>query len=319
MALGGSCGATPPPGEDRQLVALYPIDTGDQDVQLVRMAWNAPAQQEAATAFGAWVRGDAGRAALARTGLRPVGSYPPVAPLVAAFGVRPTPPSTEPVAEVRVTAAAATYASTRRPSRVLFAFDTSRSMGTLDPGGQRAAVAATAVQGGLGHLGPSDEFGLWLFPGGGGQGHVEAVPLGTLASSGSPAVQEALRDPPLTGGAPLFRAVVDGVSALAATTLRPTTPPTAGVTPPEDPVSKRALIVLTDSEDSGSGLSARDAADQIGRRGVRVIVVTLGDARCARAGLPQLVEETGGDCVDADTATGVGRVAEIVDELRGGG
>jgi hypothetical protein len=320
--LGGSCGAAPAPAADRRLTALYPTDTGDQDLQFVRFGWSDPAQQRAASAFGAWLGSDAGRDALVRTGLRPTGTHSLAAPLTTAFGVDPTrSPSSGPVAESRLSAAAASYTAAQRPSRLLFVFDTSGSMATPGPGGTRGTIAADAVQAGLARLGGRDEFGLWFFPGGDGGGHTEAVAVGATTPERLAAARTALDGVAPAGGTPLLRSVVDGVTALSPRVLR--TPAPAAPAPDDpsaaDPVGVRALVVLTDGEDTSSGITADDAAFQILDKGVRVVVVTLGEIRCTGEGLRGIVGTSGGDCVDADTSTVGERVAEIVDELKGGG
>ena len=55
-----------PPGADQRIEAVYPVDTADQDLQLVRLRWTdpVPVQERAAEAFGRWLRSDAGRSAV---------------------------------------------------------------------------------------------------------------------------------------------------------------------------------------------------------------------------------------------------------------
>jgi hypothetical protein len=110
------------------------------------------------------------------------------------------------------------------------------------------------------------------------------------------------------GGAPLIRAVTDGVTALSAD----------GETASGEPVGIRALLVLTDGRDNASGTTIDDALDRVTGRGVRIVVVALGGIRCAEAGLGALADATGGECVESDPADVPGRVQEFVTRLRGG-
>jgi Ca-activated chloride channel homolog len=110
------------------------------------------------------------------------------------------------------------------------------------------------------------------------------------------------------GGTPLFRAVIDGVSALTAGDERE----------PDDRTGMRALVVLTDGVDTTSGVAPAEAARQVAGRGVRIVVVALGDVRCADAGLAGLADRTGGECVQSSAAALPEQVQQIVSQLRGG-
>jgi Mg-chelatase subunit ChlD len=107
---------------------------------------------------------------------------------------------------------------------------------------------------------------------------------------------------------PLYRAVTDGVTTLSAEEQ----------TASGEPVGTRALVVLTDGRDSGSGTDLNDAVDRVRDRGVRIVVVALGGLRCAEAGLGTLADATGGECVESDPADVPGRVQELIAQLRGG-
>jgi Ca-activated chloride channel homolog len=312
-ALGATCGATSgPPAPDRRLEALYPDDTADQDLQLVRLRWTdpVPVQERAAEAFGRWLRSDAGRSALVGTGLRPAGVLPtPAVPLTRDYGIDPSlAASPEPVTIGRWNDAYAEHQAAQLPSRLLVLVDTSSSMAEEVPGGPgapdrtRATTVTDAVGSALAGLAQRDEFGLWLLPGGTSGAYVDAVPVG-LRDAQLPAARDALARAEPGGGAPLFRAVTDGVATLSADDA-------AG--------GERALIVLTDGQDNGSGISSGDAAKNVTGRGVRIVVVVLGGVRCAEAGLSALAEVTGGECVASDPADVAGRVQEFVTQLRGG-
>ncbi|HEX5810895.1 MAG TPA: substrate-binding domain-containing protein [Pseudonocardia sp.] len=318
-ALGGTCGPTPGrPAPDRRIEAVYPDDTADQDLQLVRLRWTDPVlvQERASEALGRWLRSHAGRRAVVETGLRPTGILPPpAAPLTGDYGVTPAlATSPEPVSVAQWTDAYAAHEAAQLPSRLLVLVDTSSSMAKVVPGGTdappdrtRATVAADAVGAGLAGLQRGDEFGLWLFPGGTPAAYVDAVPVG-LRDEGLAPARDALARVQPGGGTPLFRAVTDGVTALSA----------RDETASGERIGTRALIVLTDGRDNASGTTLDDAVGRVTGRGVRIVVVALGGVRCAEAGLATLADATGGECVESDPADVPGRVQEFVIQLRGG-
>ena len=307
LPLGGSCTDTTRPGPDRQLLAQYPTDTADQDVSLVPFTWSDPAQRRAAVEFCAWLTGDAGRAALADAGLRPPGPALDV-PLTLGSGVELLRPPSSPPTDAVLTAAAASYATTQQPSRLLFVFDTSGSMKTPVAGGTRGQVAAAAMKAALHRLGPNDEFGLWLFPGGTGTANTGPVKVERNTPEHVTQAESVLDALPLDGPTPLFRAVVQGVATLA-----PADPAA------RDPFGVRAVVVLTDGENTVPGLSVDDVVRAVTDRGVRVVVVALGEIRCAGGGLPAIIATSGGACIDPDTSAGDEGVLTIVDRLKGAG
>jgi Mg-chelatase subunit ChlD len=301
LPLGDSCGRAPEGAEYGRLVARYPTDTGEQDLQFVQLAWSDPVQERAAAAFRTWVRSADGGVVLVRSGLRPAEDPTFGTPLVAELGVDPTRPA-RPVPDDRWAAAAADYAEAQRPSRLLFLLDTSGSMTTVEPGGTRGAIAAAAVAAGLSRLNEDDEFGLWFFPGGTGSGYAEALRVGPRTDTRVGDAGTALRDVVPAGRTPFFQTVVDAVAAL----------------PEDDRIGTRAVVVLTDGPDNIGELTASDAAERIAGSGVRVVVVTFGDVRCGGGGMPTVVGASGGTCVDADPTTVAERMEEIVRRLRGG-
>ncbi len=66
----------------------------------------------------------------------------------------------------------------QQPSSLLFAVDSSGSMGAAASNGTRQQVAAAAILSGLEALGSQDEFALWTFSTAAESGHVEGVPMG---------------------------------------------------------------------------------------------------------------------------------------------
>ena len=136
-------------------------------------------------------------------------------------------------------------------------------------------------------MGPRDEFGLWFFPDPAGTGHVQAVPLGASDQSRRDAAQQALNGVRPAGNTPLFRSMIDGAAALAS----------------DDPGRNDAVVVLTDGEDTSSGVGADAVSSALSGTGVRLVVVTIGEIRCSDAGLTAITTATAGECVDADLAS----------------
>ncbi|WP_117208894.1 vWA domain-containing protein [Allorhizocola rhizosphaerae] len=165
-----------------------------------------------------------------------------------------------------------------RPGRILLALDTSFSMRQpLAAGVSRFSVAAQGVTRVVAMASGRDELGLWVFPAVGGRR--ELLPVGPRAPL-----------PPLdgivpVGPTPLYQTIADGVRAL----------------PPGDEAA-RALVVLTDGEDSGGGLTAQQMLGDISGKGVRVFVVAVGEANCASQALAQATQGTGGACLETDFA-----------------
>ena len=87
---------------------------------------------------------------------------------------------------------------------------------------------------------------------------------------------------------------------------------------PDSPRAFRAVVVLTDGEDTASDIGAEEAVEVADARNVRIVVVTVGEIRCASAGLIALTRSTGNRCVDADPTDPSRQVAEVVADLKGG-
>ena len=86
-----------------------------------------------------------------------------------------------------------------------------------------------------------------------------------------------------SGNTPLYRAIVDGVAALS----------------PADPGRIDALVVLTDGEDHGSGMTAAAMVTAVRGTGVRVFVVAIGEASCGAPAIRDVTRVTAGGCVQA--------------------
>jgi Mg-chelatase subunit ChlD len=319
-ALGGGCPAerSPAPPES-ELAAVYPALPPSLSHPYVQFRWDddhPDPQFAAATGFGAWFDTDEGRRALLRVGLRPAAADFVVAePIVDRFGALPgarfdrTGPD-----RTAVTSAVAAYAAAKRAARVLFALDASGSMAraTRD-GGTRFAVAVEAVVRSLDLMGARDEFGLMVFSGTAtrplGPSGPRAAPVsgaGSGSGSGSTRAEAAaarLASMSVGGGTPLHASIVAGVDAVG--------------TGSGDQV--RALVVLTDGDDTTSGLTAAQVLARVRDRGVRVFVVTLGEASCSDAVVAAVTAASGGGCHGASVDTVDSRLAELFTVLWEGG
>ncbi len=271
------------------LRAYYPRTTPRLEYPFAAVHWNGTvandATREPVRAFKAWLGGEPGRQALNNAKLRPVegevGS-----PLSEDNGVLPNPalaqaPPTATVAQRDD--ALKLYREARRNGRVLVAVDGSGSMQEGAVGGvRRIDVAREAVKRALAHLGPDDEYGLSDFS---GQGVRTLLPVDAHPDPGP--MNSALGAVTPDGGTPLYRMITEGVRVLGG----------------GDPNALPAVIVLTDGEDTTSGLTAEQTASAVKDGGVRVYVITIGEVRCDQGGLVGLARGTGGSCYDSDAVT----------------
>ncbi len=292
-----------------ELLAFYPSGTPGLDHPFVRFEWDHADTPQVAAAIdlGKWLGTDDGKAALLLTGLRPPAGYPISDPLTNEFGALPGAVfdrrAPDPAA---VAAAMDRYDGARRTGQVLLALDTSGSMGLRTrTGATRLSVAAEGIRDSLDLMGTKDEFGLWAFPATAG-GHVtrELVPVGSrdTAVGGvarKQATVQALGAIQPSGDTPLYATIVDAVHAVSAA--------------PNDRV--RALVVLTDGEDTSSGLTAGQLVSAVQGQGVRVFVVAVGEASCAGAAVVGVASATGGGCYEASFDTVRTRLAQLFSVL----
>jgi hypothetical protein len=205
-----------------------------------------------------------------------------------------------------VATAMSRYDSARRTGQVLLALDTSGSMGLPTHGaGDRLSVAAEGIRDSLDLMGTNDEFGLWTFPAAAdGHGARKLIPIGSRdtpvgAVARKQATVDALRGIRPAGGTPLYATIVDGVHAVSAA--------------PNDRI--RALVVLTDGEDTSSGLAAGQLVATVKDQGVRVFVVAVGEASCAGEAVRGVASATGGGCYEASFDTVRTRLAQLFSVL----
>jgi Mg-chelatase subunit ChlD len=134
-------------------------------------------------------------------------------------------------------------------------------------------------------MGQRDEFGLWFFPDAPGTGHVETVALGPSDESRRAMAQRALGGVQSAGNTPLFRTIIDAAAAVRSS----------------DRSSRvEAVVVVTDGEDTSSGVGSDAVNAAVAGSGVRLVVVTIGEVRCADSGLADIATRTAGECVDTD-------------------
>jgi Mg-chelatase subunit ChlD len=276
------------------LVVSYPSDTVVLDYPVVPVSWhdrlaNPPAQGEVAR-FDDWLRTSDGQDSVNRAGLRAPG-HAATGPFNGKNGVRqgfrqdgvrpkPTPEQRDALLDA--------YAAAKRPGRVMLALDASGSMNEpAGTGGTRFAVATSGVKQALTFMAEKDEFGLSVFSGQDG-GVRELVPLGPKnGTARAESVLGALGAVAPEGATPLYRAIVDGVGAVGAASAD----------------SLTAVIVLTDGDDTTSGISSAQLVDSVRGKGVRVFVLAVGEARCAARELVEVTTATSGLCRDSTSDT----------------
>jgi hypothetical protein len=299
--LGGACGPQPASrNRDDLMQAYYPPHTRGLSHRFVSFSWSAPAQAAAAAGFGTWLASKDGASALVEVGLRPPG-FTAGGVLTARNGVRPDATFTlDPLPDDVLEHATAAQGNAQR-HRVLFVLDSSGSMSNAAGAGQdsRFTAAADGVISAIQLMGNGDEFGLWVFPGLGGSEYREIVRIGLLDRS---AVGAKLADIVPAGNTPLYRAIVRGVDAVGAS----------------DETHSNALVVLTDGQDTTSGLSVEEVARKVNDTRVHVMVVAIGETRCTTKELHAITTKTTANwrCLDADTSSINTKLAEVIAALQ---
>ncbi|KHD71999.1 vWA domain-containing protein [Actinoplanes utahensis] len=272
-ALGGGCQVPlPAPADLPEPVVLKSAPALDHP--FVQFTWTGERQRRAVEGFRDWLRSEDADAHLSAAGLGE--PHPACSDLDLNACVPHDPDRT-----------LALYEKAKRPGRVLLAVDASGSMAEAG----RFTVAVQGVGQALGRLGPSDEVGLWSFPAARGRGSYELVAVAPGSDRHRRAVTDTLRTVRPAGVTPLYDTVLDGMGSLAAR-------------PGGDRI--RAMVVLTDGEDSGGGPGLRATVDRVRRlaaAGIRLYVIATGEARCDNlqgAGpLYQLARAGRGECLRA--------------------
>ncbi|MEV0647402.1 vWA domain-containing protein [Phytomonospora sp. NPDC050363] len=273
------------------------------------------ARATAAEGFAAWLNSEEATETLTAQGLRPADGD------VGRYGSDPLPgartdagflrgawrdPGGVPLAQ-RLDTTLRSYTDARRRTRVLLAVDTSGSMSAeVDEEGRSGLeVATTAISAPLPLLGPRDAFGLWTFPGQGTEAHTEIMPVSGVDDPAERGAElSAALEAHGTGGrdSPLYRTIGDGIGHLAesgADTL---------------PV----LVVFTDGVDTSADPDVDAAIEAARSGGVRVFIVTVGDAACAGTPMASIADVSAGSCLDAEFETVGERLAGLFLLLWGG-
>lgn len=270
---------------------------GDQpllDYPLVQptWTWTDPQQRAAAQAMRTWLLGAGSADARGKAQLGD--------PVQGCLATDPTFVAT-PCLPVDPQKAQQAYESAKLPGRVLMVMDSSGSMNDVaGTGGSRFAVASAAFAEALGQVGAEDEVGLWTFPD-------RAAPYRKLldVGVGSAARRDqaiaALRAVRPSGDTPLYTTILAALGDVATSA---------------DPAQTRAVVVLTDGQDTSSGTTLKATRDKLAAiSGVRLFIVAIGDAACeGDQGLGALTEGHGG-CFDAGLNEIAGTMAQLFESL----
>jgi len=259
-------------------VRIIPSGTAVMDHPLVDFVWNTPTQASLVDDLRRWLSGPVGRDAVQAAGLGPA------RPDCSGYDANPcVPADLDPIRDL--------FTQAQKPGRVLLALDTSGSMAepAEQAGATRIAVAVRAVRQALGEVGRTDQFGLWTFPADDGRGHRPLVDIGAGTEQHRTDIVAALDAVQPAGGTPLYDTIIAGLTA---------------VDGPAGDVDPRALVVLTDGQDTTSGASAAQAqasvAGLVRATGVRLYVIATGEASCTGPqGLRDLAATGLGGCFDA--------------------
>jgi hypothetical protein len=283
--------ATPPPGD-----ATPPsvVEGPALDFPFVRFTWSSTRHAQAADDLLTWLLSGNARPQLSQAGLDP-----PLPGCAALERNACVPANLNAMLEV--------HRRAKLPGRVLLAVDASGSMAArTGPGtATRFTVASQGVVEALGHLGPRDEFGLWTFP----RPRVVGLAAGSLPHR--KAIAGALRTVRPAGATPLYATIVAGLNEVAG----------GG-----DDKRIRALVVLTDGEDTGDR-EIREVAAEVGKltraSGARLYVIATGDARCVDTGrtdegLHLLTDAAQGECLTTSPGEADATMAQLFATLWGG-
>lgn len=322
-------GRCPDRRDDLAVRAYYPSDTVHVELQFVQVAWHdtvGSPQREVAQDFQDWLRNDErGWRALTEVGLRPHNQQRGGI-IDANCGADPDRSAGSAPSQARLTSAAG-YRSPLR-GRLLLLLDTSRSMREVvavddeadggEGGASRLSLAVDAVRGALGQMTSRDELGVWEFPG-------ETGVVGELVAlqpapgpGGDPGyrdrvrrqVDDVLDEVTADGrGTPLFAAIRAGIEEVALA---------GDDSGDESGEVAKALVVISDGEDSAGGQGADELVEIANLREVRILVLAVGELTCASNNLLEVARATGGDCREATPATLHDQLRRLVSGVWGG-
>ena len=299
--MGAGCAGSPAPPWGAGAASPTVVEGPALDHPFVRFTWSSTRHARAADDLLTWLLSGSARPQLSRAGLDP--PLPGCATLERNACV-----------PIALTEMLRMHRRAKLPGRVLLAVDTSGSMASrTGPGtATRFTVASQGVLEALGQLGPRDDFGLWTFPTPPGRRSPELVGLAAGSPQHRGAVAEALRTVRPAGATPLYTTILVGLRKVA----------DGG-----DDRRIRALVVLTDGEDTTSDRTLPEVAAEVrklaGGSGVRLYVIATGDARCedsgaARTGLRLLTDAARGECLSTSPGKADATMTQLFATLWGG-
>ncbi len=267
-------------GQSPQLsvVAIYPKEgtfTANHPYIVLNAPWVTDDQREAAKAFETFLLDRPQQLKALELGFRPADvGIPFTSPLDAQHGVDTTQPRNELAAPDAATLEAATqlWQQTKKPVDLVAVIDISGSMG-----GDKIAAARTSLGQFIGRLGDRDRIQVIAF----NDTSVSMGPLAPLADVRTD-LQRRVGAISESGGTALYDAVGAAVSDLTAN---------------GDPDHIRAIVVLSDGEDTESASSLDQLLAQIGQGGeggdsIKVFTIAFGGDASADV-LTQIAETTG--------------------------
>jgi Mg-chelatase subunit ChlD len=268
--------------EGRRLTLIRSDQSLALEHPVVVLDWKDTAQDAApamARRFRDWLLSGAGQQAVTAAGLQvpPPGTQP-------AAGETPWPAAMNRGLLDRVDAALEFQSRVRRHARIVFALDSSLSMGTSMP------AARAAVEELVGRLGEQDEIGLATF----GREPVRPVPPGPAGrESDRSALRDRVRAAALAaepaGETPLWPGIGQALAL-----MRPV--------PRGEDAPTAAVVVVTDGRIALGEAARRRVVAQARREGVRGFVVAVGVGGCD-ARLTGVAEQLGGRCAEPGDRT----------------
>ncbi|MDO8187756.1 VWA domain-containing protein [Conexibacter sp. JD483] len=277
-------------GSGDKLVAIYPSEGtfySDSPYIVLNAPWVSADQRAAAEQFATWLDGNLTPELAGRYGFRPGAlEQRPAGSLTAANGVDTAQPRRVlGVPEPRVLAKLKdTWRADRKPANVLLVLDTSGSMNDE----KRLENAKRGLQAFLREAAPQDRIGLTAF----NEETRDLVPIAPMSGNRAK-LRQTVDGLVSDGGTAAYDAVdhaVDTVRGMA------------------DRDHINAVVVLTDGEDTDSGISARSLVDKLAAQGdstshVRVFTIAYGNsvAGGAKEQMAAIAEASGGLAYEGST------------------
>ncbi len=296
------------------LVAIYPSEGSPVlDYPVLRVG-EGGAPQDAVDAVIAALTSEEARAAAMEAGFRgPDGAAPPAAGEES--GIREEAPTEVELVPAEVGGLLGRLSTLATPSRILAAFDVSRSMEAPVGGGTRATLARDAARTTLALVPGDYALGLWAFAYqlDGDQDWTELVPIRKLDTEVDGQTQREILD---AQAVTLPDRLAPGGTGLYDTTLAAVRAARANY----DPTAVNSVLVVTDgtNDDDENGISMENlliqlAAEADPERPVKVIGVALGPDADLSA-LESIAEATDGEAYSATDPTDLQAV--LFDALR---